>query len=483
MLRDEHPLGEDFFRVNGEALLDDVKRFIQRFVKLSEAQATAATVYVAHTHCWQGTTEFTPYLAITSAEKQSGKSKLMDVLVLLVAKPCKLDRASVAAIYRIVELERPTILLDETDATFNGKSDYSEALRGILDGGFGCAIVCVGKGSEQTPKKFSTFCPKVFAGLRKLPDTIADRSIPIRMQRKLRSEAIERFRTRDVKPAALELKTRLEKWADQAVNRLATAKPNFVDELSDRQNDVCEPLLAIAEIAGGGWPVKLRDSLVKLCNDQSHNDESVGILALRDIREIFESSDADRIASAELVQKLADVERSPWAEFRRTGKPITKAQLASILDRCGINPTVLRNGPAVFRGYDRYIFSDAWDRYLPRPASPLQEAASFVTTLHSTNQRGLETKNATDLEDVTVAGRKGAEECNGVTDLPPFPRMVRDPCWHCGGSGRCDCSSCGSNRAGAWGPGPCVPCKTRTAKAHEGQQTADGQQTYVLTAL
>jgi 5S rRNA maturation endonuclease (ribonuclease M5) len=72
--------------VVGERLLDDISAYIRRFVSLSESQVRVAAVWVVHTHTFDAA-DSTPYLAITSAEKQSGKTRLLEVLQTLVANP------------------------------------------------------------------------------------------------------------------------------------------------------------------------------------------------------------------------------------------------------------------------------------------------------------------------------------------------------------------------------------------------------------
>jgi len=38
------------------------------------------------------------------------------------------------------------------------------------------------------------------------------------------------------------------------------------------------------------------------------------------------------------------------------------------------------------------------------------------------------------------------------------------PCWHCGGSGECNCSTCGMMKPSVvWAAGECVACKARKA--------------------
>jgi hypothetical protein len=56
------------------------------------------------------------------------------------------------------------------------------------------------------------YCPKAFAGIGALPDTVADRSIPIRLQAKKKGEAVRRFLHREVKPAADALGEQITAW-------------------------------------------------------------------------------------------------------------------------------------------------------------------------------------------------------------------------------------------------------------------------------
>jgi hypothetical protein len=113
-------------------LLDELAGFVRRFVVMSEAQVDTAAVWIVHSHCFDHA-EQTPYLAISSAEKRSGKTRLLEVLELLVARPWLTGRVTAAVLARKVDGERPTLLLDESDAAFKGDKDYAEALRGLLN--------------------------------------------------------------------------------------------------------------------------------------------------------------------------------------------------------------------------------------------------------------------------------------------------------------------------------------------------------------
>ena len=202
-------------------------------------------------------------LAISSAEKRSGKTRLLEVLELLVARPWFTGRVTAAVLARKVDAERPTLLLDESDAAFKGEKEYAEALRGLLNTGHrrgGKSTVCVGQGAELSYKDFSTYCPKAIAGIGKLPDTVADRSLPIRLERRAPDEQAERFRRRDVELEAIGLRAALERLPD-LVPALEEARPDLPGALDDRAQDAAEPLLAIADHAGGDSPERARRAL------------------------------------------------------------------------------------------------------------------------------------------------------------------------------------------------------------------------------
>jgi DNA primase len=121
--------------VDGAQLLDRVVAYIRRYVALSDSQARIGALFVVHTHAFEAA-DSTPYLAITSAEKQSGKSRLLEVLELVVANPWFAGRVTAAVLTRKIDAEQPTLLLDESDAAFGGEQEYAETLRGVLNTGY-----------------------------------------------------------------------------------------------------------------------------------------------------------------------------------------------------------------------------------------------------------------------------------------------------------------------------------------------------------
>jgi hypothetical protein len=196
------------------ATLDHIHNFLRRFVAFSSlAQAIVIALWIAHTWVIEAF-DYTPYLYVTSPEKRCGKSRLLDCLELLVAIVWRVISPSEAVLFRKIEADRPTLLLDEVDTIFcRGKDDGKESLRALLNAGFDRRAQvprCVPPNNDI--KNFRVFGPKALAGIGRLPDTVHDRCIPIQLARRSREESIERFRRREAETAATPIRDALAQW-------------------------------------------------------------------------------------------------------------------------------------------------------------------------------------------------------------------------------------------------------------------------------
>jgi hypothetical protein len=362
-------------------LLEEVCAFLKRYVvfPLPAEQPLAIALWVAHTWALDAF-DYTPYLYVASPEKQCGKTRLLDCLELLTPKPWRAILPSEAVLFRTIEKDRPTLLLDEIDGVFNNsKDERKEALRSLLNAGFEEKAKiprCIGQGQNLDVKNFAVFCPKVLAGIGKLPDTVRDRCIPIQLVRRSRDERVEKFRKREAENEATAIRSELEGWSKLVGNLLRDSRPVIPDALSDRQQDICEPLLAIAELADGEWPERARTVFVTLCIE-GDEDESIGVKLLSGIRDAFEAADADRLATKQLLEALVNQETdAPWASWwehdLNNGNTRGPAQkLARLLKPYRVQARGIRlSDNTTLRGYIREDFEEAWKRYCP-PKLPL----------------------------------------------------------------------------------------------------------------
>jgi hypothetical protein len=346
------------------AALDALVSYVRRYVVLSIAQLVAVALWVFHTHAIESA-ESTAYLSATSALPRSGKSLLLEVLELLVRQPLPTANISDAALFRSIEKLRPTLLFDEIDAIFGPKARDREDLRGMLNAGYrrGAVAHRMGGANKTELQAFEVFCAKAFAGIGELPATIRDRTIRIRLERRIREEPIERFRRRDAGPAAEPIRDSIVALAEQHAAWLADARPQLPDELDDRAQDVWEPLLAIAELAGEEWAKRARAAARALSGEAEREDDSPSVLLLRDLHTVFtHNGTADRYKTADLIAQLALIEESPWGDWY--GKPISPQALGKLLRPYRIKTMPVWIDGTTVRGYKAEQFAETWLRVL-----------------------------------------------------------------------------------------------------------------------
>lgn len=361
----------------GAPVLDAIRSYLERFIAYPTGWASAAhTLWIAHAHAVDSF-ENTPRLGFISPEPGSGKSRALEMTEALVPRPVLSVNASTAYIFRKISDDAglPTLLLDEVDAIFaGGKSDASEDLRGLLNSGYrkgataGRAAI---RGKEIVTEEWPSFCAVALAGLNQLPDTLMTRSVVIRMKRRRHDQRVEPYRRRVNGAESDHHFLTLSEWVDSVRGDLETAWPELPDEIQDRDADVWEPLIAVADAAGGEWPTTAREAAVEAVTESKAKPASLGVLLLADIRKVF--GDQDRMSTTDLLDALHEMDTAPWSSIK--GEPIDARFLARTLDRYEIQPSKIRIGEATVRGYHRRDFADAWERYCPTPSAAEAEHA------------------------------------------------------------------------------------------------------------
>jgi hypothetical protein len=360
---------------DGAAALDEVRAFVGRFCALPTEHAyTATTLWAAHAHVLDAF-DSTPRLAFLSPEPGSGKTRALEILTLLVPWPMHAVNATPAALFRSVAdpASRRTILFDEIDTIFGPKAKEHEELRGLLNAGHrrsGVAYRCVGQGTHQTVAEFPAYAAVALAGLGQLPDTILTRSVVIRMRRRGPGEHIEPYRARLHEPEGEKLCGLLADWTTTLAERLTGYWPDMPPGVTDRPADVWEPLLAIADAAGGPWPARARDACAYLVRDNSDRGISLGIRLLADLHIIFGAHRT--MTSEDILNRLHALDAAPWADLK--GQPLDTRGLARLLAPYDITPAKVKVGGRALQGYRAEHLTDAWTRYLPPPTTEPEPA-------------------------------------------------------------------------------------------------------------
>src|SRR5215471_5976687 len=360
-------------------LLDDVHGFLGRFVIYPSIEAHDAHVlWIVHTHIMEAW-ESTPRIAFLSPEPASGKTRALEVAELLVPNPVEAVNVSPAYLFRKVgdDKAKPTILYDEIDAVFGPKAKENEEIRALLNAGHRRGAMvgrCAVHGKTVKAEEICAFCAVALAGLGWLPDTILSRSVIIRMRRRAPHEKVTPFRRRIYAKEGNGLRDQFAAWATDSIKTMIEARPEMPEGIEDRNADVWEALLAIAEAAGGHWLKRAHGAAVALVAAATDNEPSLGIRLLSDLRDVF--GKAEQMTTATVLEGLHGIKEAPWTDLK--GKPLNDRGLATRLRQYGVRSKDLNVGGDIRRkGYTREDLHDAWERYLaPAALSPDRSATS-----------------------------------------------------------------------------------------------------------
>ena len=296
----------------GARLLDELHQALTRYVVLPSPEAVDAVVlWIAATHAapaWN----CAPRLDITSPVKRCGKSRLLDIIEATCYRPLLTVNISPAALVRSIGADPPTLLLDEADTVFGPKAgDSHEDLRGILNAGHsrGRPYIRWDVGQPQ-PENCPTFAMAALAGIGALPDTITDRAVVVPMRRRAPGEIVDRYRERrDGEPLRV-LGERLGEWTRAHIDDLSKAEPDMPVE--DRAADTWEPLIVVADVAGGDWPARARRAALALTAEDD-SDTTLGARLLADLRDVF--GDRDAMHGETILDALHKIPEAPWADY------------------------------------------------------------------------------------------------------------------------------------------------------------------------
>jgi hypothetical protein len=415
--------------VDGDQLLTDLAATYRRHVILPEHSPAALALWGLFTHCI-GFVDISPILAITSPVHRCGKSTLVILLCRLARRPLPSANITASAIFRAVEAWEPSLLIDEADSFLKN----NEEMRGILNSGHTRegAYVIRTVGDDHEPRRFSTWSAKAIAMIGKLPVTLADRSIELQLKRKLPGEKVLKLRHSD--PGLfLTLARKCARFAADHAEKIRASRPSMPGGLHDRAEDNWEPLLTIADLAGGKWPELARKAAKALSGRVDPGDDTLGVQLLSDIRTVLKGPKiSDRISSEDLTTRLLALDDGPWGEVSK-GKPLTKTKLSRMLRPFKVvsGSRRLPDGTTP-KGFYLEDLADAFAHYLPLPEDTLSPGDPPFQAPHRHKQDGTRVSEdfaiaTSDERVVSENGRKPSRGagCGGVADETTPPKGER----------------------------------------------------------
>ncbi|MFC1660906.1 DUF3631 domain-containing protein [Gemmatimonadota bacterium] len=357
--------------VKGDKLLEELSGWLAKYAFLPPGAADAIAAWAVATWLVEEV-HFAPILALLSPTKRTGKTTVLDLLSRLVRGPVFTSGFGIttAALFRLNHQYRPTIIIDEAERLRNQKTGHD--IIGLLNAGHrrGGTIQRCTKGTDKGKwevEVFDAFGFRAVGAIGGIWDTLSDRSIIIPMQRKPKDHSVSRFHGKDADEEGAVLRSKIVRWIDDnraKVPDLLREVPRQ-DSLNDRENDNWAALFAVAQMAGGNWPNRLRDSADRLSTPPG-DDGDPGELLIRDMREVFEREEwPEAIRSGVLAKELSAIESSPWGEYRG-GRGISPHRLGKMLRPFGVSSIQARiAGGEKIRGYWLKDLAPVFERYAP----------------------------------------------------------------------------------------------------------------------
>ncbi len=341
-------------QVLGAELLDELVAWFTEYVHQPPPAAIAVALWTAATWFVEQL-DYAPVLAVISATKRCGKTHLLHLLKPVARRGYATSGSGVttAVVFRINDRLRPTLCVDEAERLAGRHADRE--LIGMLNAGYrrGARVQrCVERDGDFDVADFDAYGFRALAAIGRLWDTIMDRAVVIRLERRPADAVVRRFAERVVEQEGVIFARRLRRWADDHRNQVAAAALESVrpDWLDDRACDNWSGLFAVAGVAGGEWPQRALAAAQALSGTDDAADHAE--LLVHDMQRLWRAHEwGEVVKSGDLVVALNELEDRPWGEYAG-GKGLTTHRLAAMVKPLGAGPVQRRTSHrAIIRGY------------------------------------------------------------------------------------------------------------------------------------
>lgn len=349
----------------GSKVLDQTRDFLSRFVKMpSKASMDILTLWIAHTLVVDKDERLafatTPRLALLSDEPECGKTLVLDLIGVLGHKGKMLIDPTPAGYAGLIADNKATVMIDEIDILF-GAGNAKSVLRSLLNSGYKRGGTFMRAGKDE----ISIFAPLALGGMSQKFDSaealraLKSRAICIRMKK---ARGAEPYRAREHDGIAKVIHTDLKRWISRNTGQIITDWPDMPKGIEGRAREISEPLLMVANVAGGHWPETAAQAVRELMLGENELEPELPLTArlLMDLRTVF--GDAKQLSTVTIVNRLYDLEGAPWLElWPHAGT--APMELSALLTPLGVGPVKLwdQREKRSLQGYKAPMLSMLWD--------------------------------------------------------------------------------------------------------------------------
>jgi len=265
-----------------------VYNYIKRFICFpNEAYLSFVTLWVMGTYLFM-IFRYYPYVWL-HAEKQSGKTLLMETLSPIAFNGEHIINPTESVIFRDISNNLITMFIDEVEQLRKRDKDTYGSLISILNAGFNKTGVV--KRTESTHqggfvvKAYSAYSPKMFAGINDIDDVLQDRTVRIPLLRKKDDEAVQRYKeTAEIIDLQRSIRDELYMFALTYAKDIAEVYHASGDviqgmsHLNNRELDIWEPVFLLANVIDSqAENTKLTDTMEGLSKKSVEEKQSDNI--------------------------------------------------------------------------------------------------------------------------------------------------------------------------------------------------------------
>lgn len=348
--------------------LDDLEQLFASRVVIRDHERTAVCLWIAHTYVYDRFKR-TPRLFITSLKYGAGKSSLMSLIADLSFKGKKFEAGTTLASIRDMKIASGfhTICLDQLDDFYSPGTPISgddKQLANMICSGYelGAAIALKTSDKDGGWKNSIVDCgfPVALGKIGEIKNAaLVSRCITIHLHPETPAERTAQLEERG-KPLPSDLTERLAGWA-AAVQNTSIRAPKGTES---RTEDLWQPLLNVARLAGPEWEEKALQAIVAF-NDPTARPEGKEVRLLRRVVDAVQGMEGQGIYSTLLDLKLSVAE----------GAELTPVARGLMLKRVGLEAKsrIWETGKKQAKGYAFDDIQRAAAAYLP--SAPLEDAA------------------------------------------------------------------------------------------------------------
>ena len=330
--------------VNSQKMANYLHGQVKQYAVLKHPDYAVAIVLWSLSTWFIDAWKIMPHLYIQSLTKGSGKTTVLELVEAWSCRSFTCANITTAALFRVIEAHRPTLLLDEVDRYLA----TNEELNGVMNAGHTrrtARVIRLVERDKDYTRHHSMYLVASLAGLGKQQDATMDRSIVIKMEKRLDHEVVKK------KPITF--------FDDQAGTRKGIARfasDNLISARemtvevphlgNDRAQDNWTPLFIVAELIGGQWPelcLSAYKAIEAISAADAIEQEPVAIRMFRELSTKLDGRTGEWIGADDLRNLLINDTESEFFDWHM-GNPITAKSLKKYLVDAGVKWNRTRNG-------------------------------------------------------------------------------------------------------------------------------------------